>query len=140
MAARKRARTEETPFGTVNADVLDEMWESFNTMQILDAVGVVDSIGRRTAYNEESIRNDLLKLHGMAHTVINQAESTVGAEDQTVYELADALSMEIGEWIEHLQGVVDTLDEIARLAPEDDEDWDEDEDDDDLDEAEDDEP
>jgi hypothetical protein len=126
MAAKKRARTEETMFGTVNADALDKMWESFDTMQILDAVGVVDSIGRRTGYNQESIRNDLLKLHGMAHTVINPADPTISEDDQTVYELADELSMEIGEWIEHLQGVVDTLDEIAKLAPEDDE-WDDDE-------------
>jgi len=59
MAAKKRARSEKTPFGTVNADVLDDMWESFDTMQILDAVGLADSIGRRTGYNEESIRNDL---------------------------------------------------------------------------------
>jgi hypothetical protein len=90
--AAKRTRTEKTMFGTVKTDVLDEMWESFDTMQILDAVGVVDSIGRRTGYNEESIRNDLLKLHAMAHTVINQADPTIGEDDQTVYELADELS------------------------------------------------
>jgi len=60
MTFPKRTRTEETPHGTVNADVLDDLWESFDTMQILDAINVTDDIGSRCQYNEKNIRNDLL--------------------------------------------------------------------------------
>ena len=112
----------DTRYGLVNGKVLDELYQSFDTMRILEAVDIIDEIRYRIC-EPDQMRQDLLKLHGMAHTLINGAEMTVSADaDSSIWELADDLDMEIFEWVPKLERVIETLQELIRLAPE--EEWD----------------
>jgi len=118
---RRPPRTEETPYGRVNRRVLNKLQDSFNTRRLLDAAGMVDEIGRRTGYDEGSIRNELMMLHGMAHALIDGGVNTARDTKTPIWELAEALSVEIFGWIRDLEKVERLLDRLARLAPEDDE-------------------
>jgi hypothetical protein len=106
----------KTPFGPVNASTLEHLRESFETQQLLEAVDQMDHIAELV--NGSAFRRDLLRLHGMAHTIINGAPQTV-ASKETIWELASALAMELEDVVEDLQSTLGLLQQLAELAPED---------------------
>ena len=111
----------DTPYGRVNGKVLDELYESFDTMRILEAVDVIDEIRYRIC-EPDQLRQDLLRLHGMAHTLINGAAMTESPDpEKPIWELAEELDMEMFEWAPKLEKVIATLQELIRLIPE--EEW-----------------
>ena len=63
-----------TPYGPVRETALEELQSCFDTRQLLAAV---DQGDRFCAQWREELRDDLLALHAMAHTVINGAPLTV---------------------------------------------------------------
>lgn len=111
--------TRDVVYGPVDVEVLEELRSSFDTRRVLDAVDGVDQIRYRIC-EPEGLRTELLKLHGMAHTLINGAEMTVPSSDEPIWELAESLSFELSEFLEYLEKAVDCLDVLARLAPADD--------------------
>jgi len=60
----------KTPYGEVRAEGLAELQASFDTRQMQAAV---DDLDRFCVQWKRELRGDLLRLHGMAHTVINGA-------------------------------------------------------------------
>lgn len=111
----------DTPYGRVNGKVLDDLYESFDTMRILEAVDVIDEIRYRIC-EPDQMRQDLLKLHGMAHTLINGADMTESPDPETpIWELAEEIDMAMFEWVPKLEKVIETLQALIRLIPE--EEW-----------------
>jgi hypothetical protein len=108
-----------TRYGKVNSAVLEELRESFDTRRILDAVDKIDDIRCRI----DDIRDELLKLHGMAHDLINDAGPDGPPPEYPIWELADEISMTIWEWPKYLDMVRHTVDQIATLLPEPDEEF-----------------
>lgn len=108
-------RVRKTAFGSVNADVLERLEESFETQWLLDAVDQVDHVVELV--NESNFQKDLLRLHGMAHTIINGAPKTTSSQE-TIWELAGALAMELEDVVEDLQSTLGLLHQLAELAPE----------------------
>jgi len=108
-------RTCKTAFGSVNANALERLRESFETQQLLDAVDRVDHVAELV--NDSSFRKDLLRLHGMAHSIINDAPKTVSSKEK-IWELADALALELEDVVEDLQSTLGLLNQLAELAPE----------------------
>ena len=108
-----------TPYGTVRTDPLEKLQGSFDTQQLLNAVDQLDRLGELVTTS--GFRDDLLRLHGMAHTVINGAAITVPAGGEAIWELAVSLSMELEEIVEDLTNTVDLLTRLAGLAPDQDE-------------------
>ena len=104
-----------TPFGEVRAQELEQLRSSFDTRQILAAV---DDLDHFCAQWKRELRDDLLRVHGMAHTVINDAPlSSVPGED-SLSETAFSLAEEFRNWQQSLQSAIVQLDQIAELAPE----------------------
>jgi hypothetical protein len=62
------ARLCKTAFGSVNAHALERLRESFETQRLLAAVDQVDHVAELV--NDSGLRRDLLRLHGMAHTIL----------------------------------------------------------------------
>ena len=106
----------KTAFGSVNAAALEHLQESFETQRLLDAVDQVDHIAELV--NDGSFRRDLLRLHSMAHTIINGAPKTAFSKE-TIWELAGALALELEDVVENLQSTLALLQQLAELAPED---------------------
>ena len=119
---------QETPYGKVDAGVLEELQRSFDTYTILHAVDAIDAIRYRIC-EPDQMRQDLSQLHSMAHHLFNDAYPADRIDRDSIWELADELSMEVFEFIEKLRGVMEMLDQLVRLAPDPDEEWEEEEED-----------
>jgi hypothetical protein len=99
----------------VNAGALEHLQESFETQRLLDAVDQVDHIAELVS--DGSFRRDLLRLHSMAHTVINGAPRTASSKE-TIWELAGALALELEDVVEDLHSTLGLFHQLAELAPE----------------------
>src|SRR5215471_17879738 len=105
----------KTAFGSVNAVALEHLQESFETQRLLDAVDQVDHIAELA--NDGSFRRNLLRLHSMAHTIINGAPRTASSKER-IWELAGDLALELEDVVEDLHSTLGLLHQLAELAPE----------------------
>ena len=103
-----------TPYGEVRARELEQLRSSFDTSQMLTAV---DDLDRFCAQWRTQLRDDLLRMHGMAHTVINDAPLTIVPGDESLGETAFSLAEEFLDSQHSLQSVITLLDRIAELEP-----------------------
>jgi hypothetical protein len=104
----------QTPYGEVRAEGLAELQASFDTRQMLAAV---DDLDRFCAQWKRELRADLLRLHGMAHTVINGAPLASVPGEESLSELAFSIADEFRDWQQSLRSTIAQLDQIAGLAP-----------------------
>lgn len=109
-------RTRKTAYGVVNAEVLERLEQSFETQRLLEAVDQLDRFAGLAT--DGTLRQDMLRLHGMAHTILNGAPITVRAGRKRIWELAVDLSMEIEDAVEGLSAALRLLEQLAELAPE----------------------
>ena len=107
----------ETRYGPVDSAVLEELRDSFETHRILDAVDKLDEI----RYHIDSVRHELLRLHGMAHDLINDAGPNGPPPTEPIWELSDEIAMSIWQWPDYIKAVRKTLDQITSLMPDPDE-------------------
>jgi hypothetical protein len=105
----------QTPYGEVRAQGLEDLQASFDTRKILTAV---DDLDRFCALWRRELRDDLLRVHAMAHTVINNAALSAlpGTEDLT--EAAFTAAECFRDCEQSLQSILSLLDQIAELSPE----------------------
>ncbi len=101
----------------VNAKVLEDLEQSFETMEILDSIDVIDEIRGRIC-NPEDMRQDFFSLHGQAHALINGDYTDVfGKENYEIWELANELESDIVSWIGNLEKVASMLRKLTKLCP-----------------------
>jgi len=97
-------------------------------MQILAAVDTIDEMRERIC-EPDGMRLELLKLHSMAHTMIN-GDLTMNAPRGTcIWEVAQELEWEIADFATKLDEIADILGKLGELVPE--EEYEDDEDDED---------
>jgi len=106
----------KTAFGPVNAAALERLRESFETQRLLDAVDQMDHLSE--SLGDSTLRKALLRLHGMAHIIFNDAPKTVSSGKQKVWELAGSLALEVEEMMDGLGSTLELLNQLAELAPE----------------------
>jgi hypothetical protein len=83
--------TIDTPYGAVAADALHGLEATYDTTRLLAAVGTLDVLRARLS-DPGSLRDDLLRLHGMAHTILNGASLTVSRQHEPfVDQVSDAI-------------------------------------------------
>jgi hypothetical protein len=66
---------------------------------------------------DSSFRKDLLRLHGMAHTIINGAPK-IASSKETIWEWAGALGIKLENVVEELHSTLGLLNQLAELVPE----------------------
>jgi hypothetical protein len=108
----------ETRYGSVDSAALGRLRESFDTRKLLDAVEKVDDIRCRI----DILRDELLKLHAMAHGLLNGSDSVGSPSEIPIWEFAEEISMAIWEWPEYLETVRNAVDQLVTLTPDPDED------------------
>jgi hypothetical protein len=114
MAATK------TSVGVVDKAVLKRLREEFDKRRITDASCALSEI-RSDARDLDRWQQDLSKLHSMAMYLIKDDYLHAPRGDDPIWELAETLSMEIGEWKEKIDEICDMLDDLSLLAPDPDE-------------------
>ena len=104
-----------TAYGAVDSEALQSLQQTFDTRAILHAVELLDGIRARCA--PDGLRDDLLRPHGIAHTVINGASLSYSTDRPTLAEQVDAVLVELGDWILALERMRESLEPLDRLRP-----------------------
>jgi len=109
-----RPATTTTYFGDVDTAALER--PSYDTTRLLAAVDIVDRI-RTQLHDPEGLRDDLLEIHSMAHSVLNGAPSVPARGEGTLPErVLDALD-QIDEFVMGLTRVRTILEPLEALHP-----------------------
>lgn len=110
-------QTVSTPYGVLDRASLLKAQQSFDTRALLQMVEALDRflVGAR---EQDGLRDQLLQLHLMSHSVINGAGLS-GSSDATLPELATDTLMELHEMLTMLRSWCPPLEELQALAPRD---------------------
>lgn len=103
-----------TMYGEVRAAILERLENSFDTRQLLTAI---EDLDRCCMQWRGDLRSDLLRLHRMAHTVVNGSALTEPPGPETLPELAASLRDAFAAFQAALAHVLPALERLAELAP-----------------------
>ncbi|WP_245176331.1 Tn3 family transposase post-transcriptional regulator TnpC [Cupriavidus sp. AcVe19-6a] len=98
--------TVETAYGRLDRAALRQAQDTYDTTLLLRMVDELDAM-LAEARAEDGLRDTLLRLHGMAHTVINGAGMTVATGEESLPELAFDTLAEVLRIVMMLQGCSD---------------------------------
>ena len=116
MSARAAVTT--TPYGEVDAAALEGLQSRYDTTRVLDAVDTLDEL--RTGLNDpEGLRDDLLRLHGMAHALVNGASFAATTRDASIVEQIEDVIDQIDYYVTGLLSIRDALHPLEALRHED---------------------
>ena len=118
MSRRKNTGVVDTSYGPVNSQILEGLQETFDTRVLLALVDQLDKLRARIC-DLDGLRADLLKLHAMAHTLINGAPLAAGSDDQSIWELAEDIESELGHIAESAGHASLAIRPLVELQPDD---------------------
>ena len=105
-----------TPYGEVDAVALENLRVSFDTSQLLRLVDRLDvclvELGGIT-----SIRDELLRLHAMALTIVEGIALTVPAESACIWTEAQSLQMDLEALVSWARSAQLIIAPLINLAP-----------------------
>ncbi len=104
------------------AEMSDRDWEAlhenFATADLLTAVDSLDALrghlNDREHFQPPEIRDELLKLHGLAMRVIGAGARGGAAE---MFDLAEDLEEQVAQMLEDMEQIADTLEKLTSLRP-----------------------
>lgn len=108
--------TTPTAYGLMDSNALAELRSTFDTSMLLRMVDELTAAAQ-AAEGEDSLRETVLRLHAMAHTVVNGAGMTVSTDCETLPELAESVVDEMRDTIARLQRWVSQLEPLLSLEP-----------------------
>ena len=104
----------QSPYGDLRAQGLAELQSSFDTRELLWAV---EDLNRLCAQWKRELRDDLLAVHNMAHTVINGAPPSAAPGEESLPGAAYSVGEELREWRESLAAAIALVEQNADLEP-----------------------
>ncbi|MCT6720957.1 Tn3 family transposase post-transcriptional regulator TnpC [Acidovorax sp. K2F] len=107
-----------TAYGRLDRAALTRAQSSYDTAALLNAVEELDRIVGH-ARGQDGLRDILLRLHSMAHAVINGAGLSVSTSQENLPELAFDATAEILQTISALQRWVKLIEPLESLQPRD---------------------
>ncbi len=103
----------DTPHGRLDREALERARDSYDTTSLLRTVDELAELLGEVA-GEDGWRDQLLRLHRMAHTVINGASFT-GATGETLPELALAITAQMSDAVDRLQSWIRRIELLQEL-------------------------
>ena len=108
--------TVETAYGVLDRAALAEAQANYDTRVLLRMVDELDSLLAEVRA-EDGLRDMLLRLHAMAHTVITGAGMAAPTDEESLPELAFDTVAELRRMIVALQAWVRRIEPLDQLAP-----------------------
>lgn len=105
-----------TPYGDVDAKAFAQLRTTYDTATLLSLVEGIDRLRPLFAV-EGGIRDELLRLHAMAHTVLNGAPLTVVPDGTDIWEAALEQIDNFQRIAQFIEAATKTLQLLADLAP-----------------------
>ncbi len=109
----------KTPYGNVDRQALDKLRGQYDTMGLIKTIDELDELTAE-ARGEDGMRDMLLRLHAMTHTVINGAGINVPVDSESLPELAQELTSQISSAISVMQRWIKRIEPLETLASDDD--------------------
>ena len=103
-----------TAYGRLDRVALTRLQSTYDTSKLLRAVEQLDRIVGN-ARGQDGLRDVLLRLHGMAHVVVNGAGLSGSADEESLPELAFEATSEIRQTIATLQGWLKLIEPLETL-------------------------
>jgi Mg/Co/Ni transporter MgtE len=97
---------------------IQELWEKYETMQILYAVDALDEVRGIIAddgIRPPEIRAQLLKIHQLVHQQLNEGFTLTDEEVEQLADLIDEVDMAVFQVIEQLQKIKKTLRPLQKM-------------------------
>lgn len=107
-----------TAYGRLDRAALQHAQSNYDTSALLSAVDELDRIVGH-AREPDGLRDTLMRLHSMAHAVINGAGLSVSTNLESLPELAFDATTEIQQTISRLQAWVKLIEPLESLQPRD---------------------
>ncbi len=107
-----------SPRGGVDVIGLQKLRATFDTTDLLRAVDELDTV-RAALADPDELRADLLRLHGMAHNLINGGALSATSVDETIAELAAGIEAELESMSALLLTIKQRIRPLLTLAPDD---------------------
>lgn len=107
------------PLGGVNALGLQKLRATFDTTHLLHAVDDIDIV-RAVLADPDELRDDLLRLHGMTHALINGGAIATASVDETIPELAASIEAELERISALLLDIRQRIRPLLTLTPDED--------------------
>ena len=104
-----------TPYGDVDAVVLARLRQDFDTALLLELVERLAPVAQRFKA-QGGLRDEMLRLHRMAHTVINGVNLSEPASED-LWEVATELMDDLRQTAEICQEIASALQPLADLQP-----------------------
>lgn len=84
----------QTAYGEIDREALQSLRGEYETRQLLDLIDHLDAVRHRFV-SETMLRDDVLRLHRMAHSLLNGVPLTEPGGNPSIWETAQALSDEL---------------------------------------------
>ena len=110
--------TIDTAYGRVDSTNLQLIQDSYDTQTLLSTIDELDDVIREVR-SEDGLRDMLLSLHAMAHTVVNGAPMAAPRGHENLPELAGEVSMQLHETVALLQKWIRRIEPLESLMPDD---------------------
>ncbi|NMW22944.1 transposase [Rhodanobacter denitrificans] len=107
-----------SPLGGVDATRLQTLRATFDTTHLLRAVDDLDTV-RAVLADPDELRADLLRLHGMTHTLVNGGAIAATSVDETIVELAANIEAELESMSTVLLAIRKRIRPLLTLTPDD---------------------
>lgn len=105
-----------TPYGEVDATTLEQLRDHFDTSQLLRLVDHLDTcladIGGIAA-----LRDELLRLHAMALTIVEGTALTVPAEHACIWAEAESVQLDLEALASWVRSAQISIAPLANLEP-----------------------
>lgn len=112
-----------TRYGSLDETALETFQDDFEPERILRAIEDLD----RVKHGISAMQQELRELHRMAEALmfIDPNESHPCTPDhESIWMLAEDISSRAWEWPDIIEAATDIADEVAKLAPDPDAEWD----------------
>ena len=106
-----------TPLGDVIPTMASFIRPSISSMVASASPACRRPSAEKHVGDPDGLRADVLRLHAMAHTLVNGAPLTTNVENLAIWELADALESELMEIEEGAKRAMKLLRPLLKLAP-----------------------
>ncbi len=110
--------TIDTAYGRVDSTNLQLIQDSYDTQTLLSSIDELDDLIREIR-SENGLRDMLLSLHAMAHTVVNGAPIAALSSHANLAELAGEVSMQLHGTVALLQKWIRRVEPLEHLLPDD---------------------
>ena len=98
---------------------LDELWEEYNTMEILDAVDALDKVRYVISddydFKPPEIRYQLLKIHTLAFKLLGEGFTLKQEQVEELSDLIDGVNMTVSDMIEQLRRIREALRPLEKM-------------------------